>query len=118
MKVSRKEAEKVVLSAFPTRAQLPGWRRSVARALVTASAMSDQSEIPWVAAVYEVGKKFEDFESSGEERYRSLDQKLAAALHGVLRVGHEKARAIQECLAIKEDELFARGKLATGRQIL
>ena len=118
IRVNRKEGEKVVLLAFPTRAQLPGWRRSVARALVTTSAMNDQLEILWISEVYKVGKKSEDFESSGEDRFKSLDQKLAVALHGVLKGGAEKGRAISEVLHVEEDKLFQRGKITIGRQVL
>ena len=41
----RKEADKIVIPAFPNRAQLAGWRRAIARALVTASAFTDQQEV-------------------------------------------------------------------------
>jgi len=114
----RKEADKVVLPAFPNRPQLQSWRRGVARALVTASAYTDSAEVAWVSEAFNRSKKFEDFEDSGEERFQSLDQKMAVALHGIMKASENKARLIIDLLTVKEEQLFSRGKLATGRAIL
>ena len=84
-KVNRREAEKVVIPGFPSLVQLPQWEIAVAEGLVNAGARTDQKEVPWMLKAKEVDSTLESLASSGAERFKSLDLKLATAIKAIVK---------------------------------
>ena len=110
------EAETVkVPSDFPTAASLGHWKVQVGKNLVAASGRWDEEEMSWFMEIEREYSTFESLANSGDDRFRSLDLKLAAALGPVIR---KATNSLTLSVSLKEGMAAERNRVLKGRQIV
>ena len=109
-----KEAEKVVVTKFPTITNLRTWHCDTGRGLVHASGRTDNWEIAWWNAILGDGVTFEDLENSGDARFAMLDIKLYTALKAIIR---ESCKILLQKVEAKEQEMMPQMRTMKGRQL-
>jgi hypothetical protein len=106
------EADKVVVPKFPALVQLPHYGVNLGHALVQASSFNDCAELRWLHDT--AASTFELLASSGEERFASLDIKLATALIATIK-DHAGARQLMD--ELQNFQRVANFTVVKGRQI-
>ena len=95
-KISRKEHEKIVISAWPKIHDLEVWKAYVVAAIVTASGDERQDDwINWLSCAFKSPLDLDPLESSGHPRFASIDAKLGITLHTIVHAAGERSRDVQ-----------------------
>ena len=111
-----KEADLLKIpSEFPTAASLSSWKVQVGKNLVAASGRWDEEEMGWFMETERAYSTFESLADSGEERFKSLDLKLAAALGPVVR---KASNSFTLGIDLKEKIAAQKNRVLKGRQIV
>ena len=105
----------MIVPALPTTTQLSSWLQGILSNVIRASAYADKKEVQWLQE--SKTKTFEEL-AECEERYRSLDAKLADALRGMIQNAGQRGQTLGDTLFVKTEESLKEGRLVTGRQII
>ena len=121
-KISRKEADKVVVPNWPRIHELEYWKSQVTANIVAASGDLDHDAwTSWIAPTFKLSPDIEgDLAGSGDVRYNSVDVKLASALMAMMQNGGDQAREVLNEARLKMAK-GCRGGTPTilkGRQLL
>ena len=120
-KISRREADKVVVPPFPKVLNLDAWKASTTTNVLAACADPHQED--WVRWLQEAYKPFPDIEKlndSGGVRFNSIDVKLASAMISMLKGAGDGANDLSLDVNFKANA-YIRGNQFTvikGRQII
>jgi hypothetical protein len=113
----RKEADKVELGNLPDAANLWKWEMYTAKALARASAYADEAEVKWFKEIRKDSVTFASLSESGDSRYKSLDQKLAHAMHEITSKAGSRGHVLYQRFVHEERTRFTAGEpMLTGRQ--
>ena len=114
----RKEAEKIVVPAFPNLLNIQAWKAQLTAAVCTASGRTDVDVvIAWLSRCWVPGITPRELDVT-EPQFVSLDQKLLQGMVGMLSqggAGKDKAKVIKHRLDIEAEQAISRHRLATGR---
>ena len=122
LKISRKEADKVVVPNWPRIHELEFWKSQVTANIVAASGDLDHDAwTSWIAPTFKISPDIEgDLAGSGDVRYNSVDVKLASALMAMMQNGGDQTREVLDETRLKMAK-GCRGGTPTilkGRQLL
>ena len=95
-KISRKEADKVVIPNWPKIHELEYWKSQVTSNIVAACGDLDHDAwVKWIAPSFRQLPDIDgDLAKSGDQRYNSIDVKLASALMAMMQNGGDQAREV------------------------
>ena len=121
-KISRKEADKVVIPNWPKIHELEYWKSQVTSNIVAACGDLDHDAwVRWIAPSFRQLPDIDgDLAKSGDQRYNSIDVKLASALMSMMQNGGDQAREVLHEAKLKMAK-GCRGSTPTllkGRQLL
>ena len=121
-KISRKEADKVVIPNWPKIHELEYWKSQVTSNIVAACGDLDHDAwVKWIAPSFRQLPDIDgDLAKSGDQRYNSIDVKLASALMAMMQNGGDQAREVLHEAKLKMAK-GCRGSTPTllkGRQLL
>ena len=121
-KISRKEADKVIIPNWPKIHELEYWKSQVTSNIVAACGDLDHDAwIKWIAPTFRQSPDIDgDLAKSGDQRYNSIDVKLARALMSMMQNGGDQAREVLHEARLKMAK-GCRGSTPTllkGRQLL
>ena len=121
-KISRKEADKVVIPNWPKIHELEYWKSQVTSNIVAACGDLDHDAwVRWIAPSFRQLPDIDgDLARSGDQRYNSIDVKLASALMSMMQNGGDQAREVLHEAKLKMAK-GCRGSTPTllkGRQLL
>ena len=110
-KISRKEADKVVIPNWPKIHELEYWKSQVTSNIVAACGDLDHDAwVKWIAPSFRQLPDIDgDLAKSGDQRYNSIDVKLASALMAMMQNGGDQAREVLHEAKLK----MAKGCLAS-----
>ena len=122
VKISRREADKVVVPPFPTVTHLESWMsQCIANVL---SAFADPNQENWIEVVESSFRPHPDIEAlndSGHKKFKGIDVKLGVAMSAMLRAGSDKAAELYLEVNRKAHDYvrsYVDGKIIKGRQII
>ena len=110
-----KENDKVIVPKFPSVTNIRQWQNGLARQLVLAGGRVDGKEVSWINEILWAGSRFDDFASSGDARYATLDIKLHMAVTAVIKEGN---RTLATKVSSLEDAALTKGTILKGRQLV
>ena len=118
-KLIRKEAEKIMLAAYPDVVSYRGWKTAVIHAVVHASARPDpETVLLWLNEAF-LPESTVDSLHAIPKTLLSIDGKLATALQHMLVTAGQKAKNLLHRIQMKmQEELETHRRLLGGRQIL
>ena len=121
-KISRKEADKVVVPNWPRIHELEFWKSQITSNIVAASGDLDHDAwTPWIAPTFKISPDIDgELAGSGDVRFNSVDVKLASALMAMMQNGGDQAREVLNEARLKMAK-GCRGGTPTimkGRQLL
>ena len=119
LKISHKEAETVKVPSWPRPNNLTVWKATLANAICTASG-DPRTDLwhSWVLKAFDTDAFFEDLGDSEHDRYRSIDQKLFAAMVGMVKNSGDGGAEVRMEMEMLITRNMNRGKATTGRQII
>ena len=84
-KISRKEADKVVVPPWPKSHDLDSWKSQLLSNVLSACSDTDQEVwIQWLNEAFKLNPDIKGMGNSGGSRFTTIDVKLANALHGMI----------------------------------
>eukprot|EP00434_Breviolum_minutum_P024742 symbB.v1.2.021852.t1/scaffold1913.1/size122320/8 len=115
-KISRKEADKVVIPNWPKIHELEYWKSQVTSNIVAACGDLDHDAwVRWIAPSFRQLPDIDgDLAKSGDQRYNSIDVKLASALMSMMQNGGDQAREVLHEAKLK----MAKGCMALERAVI
>ena len=120
-KISRREADKINIPAFPKVTHLDAWQAAVTTNVLAACADTNQSDwIKWLQESFKPMPDVEGLNDSGHVKFRSIDVKLASAMTLMLRNAGDQAADLFLEVNLKSNA-YIRGneyKVLKGRQII
>ena len=111
----RREADKVTVPALPTITQMPAWFQGLISNIVRASSYTDQKEIAWIMDTKT--KTFDEL-AKVEERFLSLDAKLADALRAMITAAGIRGQSLNDTVFVKTEAALKEGHILRGVQII
>ena len=121
VKISRREADKVVVPSFPTVTHLDNWMAQCIANVLSACADPNQEEwMRWLSPAFRPNPGIEDPNDSGHKKFKSIDVKLGVAMTSMLRAGSDKAADLYLEVNRKANDYVRsfEGKIIKGRQII
>eukprot|EP00439_Symbiodinium_sp_Y106_P026012 s2644_g3.t1 len=112
VKISRREADKVVVPSFPTVTHLDNWMSQCIANVLSAFADPNQEEwMKWLSPT---------FRPHPHKKFKSIDVKLGVAMTAMLRAGSDKAAELYLEVNRKANDYVRsyEGKIIKGRQII
>ena len=96
MKITRKEADKVIIPNWPKIHELEFWKSQVTSNIVAASGDLDHDAwTAWIAPTFAMSPDIDgSLSNSGDIRFYSIDVKLASSLMSMMHNGGEQAREV------------------------
>ena len=92
VKISRREADKVVVPPFPTVTHLDSWMSQCLANVLSACTDPNQEEwMKWLSPAFRPHPDIEALNDSGHKKFRGIDVKLGVAMSAMLRAGSDKA---------------------------
>ena len=92
VKISRREADKVVIPPFPTVTHLDSWMSQCLANVLSACTDPNQEEwMKWLSPAFRPNPDIEALNDSGHKKFRGIDVKLGVAMSAMLRAGSDKA---------------------------
>ena len=90
-RISRREADKIVVPPWPKSHDLDGWKSQLLSNVLSACADSDQDAwIAWLGEAFKIHPNIEKMGDSGGPRFSTIDVKLANALNAMIKTVVEK----------------------------
>ena len=121
-KISRKEADKVIVPNWPRIHELEFWKSQVTANIVAASGDLDHDAwTSWIAPTFKISPDIDGIlAGSGNTRFNSIDVKLASALMAMMQNGGEQAREVLNEARLKMAKGCRGGTpvILKGRQLL
>ena len=121
-KISRKEADKVIVPNWPRIHELEFWKSQVTANIVAASGDLDHDAwTTWIAPTFKISPDIDGIlAGSGDTRFNSVDVKLASALMAMMQNGGEQAREVLNEARLKMAKGCRGGTpiILKGRQLL
>ena len=122
LKITRKEADKIVIPNWPKIHELEFWKSQVTSSIVAASGdLEHDAWTAWIAPTFAQSPDIDGaLSNSGDIRFNSIDVKLASSLMVMMQNGGEQARAVLNEARLKMAK-SCRGKtpsIMKGRQLL
>ena len=121
VKISRREADKVVVPSFPTVTHLDNWMAQCIANVLSACADPNQEEwMRWLSPAFRPHPDIEGLNDSGHKKFKSIDVKLGVAMTSMLRAGSDKAADLYLEVNRKANDYVRsfEGKIIKGRQII
>ena len=121
VKISRREADKVVVPPFPTVTHLDSWMSQCLANVLSACADPNQEEwMKWLSPAFRPNPDIEALNDSGHKKFRGIDVKLGVAMSAMLRAGSDKAAELYLEVNRKANDYVRSydGKIIKGRQII
>eukprot|EP00439_Symbiodinium_sp_Y106_P042331 s2065_g5.t1 len=119
VKISRREADKVVVPSFPTVTHLDNWMAPCVANVLSACADPNQEEwMKWLSPAFRPHPDIEGLNDSGHKKFKCIDVKLGVAMTSMLRAGSDKAADIYLEVNRKANDYVRsfEGKIIKGRQ--
>lgn len=121
-KISRKEADKIIVPNWPKIHELEFWKSQVTSNIVAACGDLDHDAwINWIAATFRQSPDIDGvLAHSGDPRFNSIDVKLASALMSMMQNGGDQAREVlhEARLRMAKGWRGSTPTLLKGRQLL
>ena len=122
LKITRKEADKIVIPNWPKIHELEFWKSQVTSSIVAASGdLEHDAWTAWIAPTFAQSPDIDGaLSNSGDIRFNSIDVKLASSLMVMMQNGGEQAREVLNEARLKMAK-SCRGKtpsIMKGRQLL
>ena len=122
LKITRKEADKVVIPNWPKIHELEFWKSQVTSNIVAVSGDLDHDAwTAWIAPTFAPSPDIDgSLSNSGDIRFNSIDVKLASSLMAMMQNGGEQAREVLNEARLKMAK-SCRGEtpsIMKGRQLL
>ena len=121
VKISCREADKVVVPPFPTVTHLDSWMSQFLANVLSACADPNQEEwMKWLSPAFRPHPDIEALNDSGHKKFRGIDVKLGVAMSAMLRAGSDKAAELYLEVNRKANDYIRSydGKIIKGRQII
>ena len=84
-RISRREADKIIVPAWPKSHDLDGWKSQLLSNVLSACADTDQDAwISWLGESFKIHPNIEGMNDSGGSRFITIDVKLANALNAMI----------------------------------
>ena len=113
VKISRREADKVVVPPFPTVTHLDSWMSQCLANVLSACADPNQEEwMKWLSPAF---PDIEALNDSGHKKFRGIDVKLGVAMSAMLRAGSDKAAELYLEVNRKGTTMFGRTTAKSSR---
>ena len=122
LKITRKEADKIVIPNWPKIHELEFWKSQVTSSIVAASGdLEHDAWTAWIAPTFAQSPDIDGaLSNSGDLRFNSIDVKLASSLMVMMQNGGEQAREVLNEARLKMAK-SCRGEtpsIMKGRQLL
>ena len=118
-RVSRREADKVVVSPWPKQQNLGVWQSDLVKSVVLAANDGDRAAWEaWLQPALRPNPDIDALNDSGGQRYQSIDAKLSIALSNVITQAGDVARHVAVKLRLRTQQHSRRGTYVMGREIL
>ena len=122
LKITRKEADKIVIPNWPKIHELEFWKSQVTSSIVAASGdLEHDAWTAWIAPTFAQSPDIDGaLSNSGDIRFNSIDVKLASSLMVMMQNGGEQAREVLNEARLKMAK-SCRGEtpsIMKGRQLL
>ena len=120
-KISRKEADKVVVPPWPKSHDLDSWKSQLLSNVLSACSDTDQEVwIQWLNEAFKLNPDIKGMGNSGGSRFTTIDVKLANALHGMISSSGDSGREIAMEIKVMTLEMARRDppEIVRGRQIV
>ena len=121
VKISRREADKVVVPPFPRVTHLESWMSQCIANVLSACADPKQEEwMKWLSPAFRPHPDIEALNDSGHKKFKGIDVKLGVAMSAMLRAGSDKAAELYLEVNRKANDYVRSydGKIIKGRQII
>ncbi|CAE7573004.1 unnamed protein product [Symbiodinium sp. KB8] len=121
VRISRREADKVIVPPFPTITHLDNWMSQCIANVLSACADPNQEEwMKWLSPAFRPHPDIEALNDSGHRKFKSIDVKLGVAMTAMLRAGSDRAAELYLEVNRKSNEYVRDydGKIIKGRQIV
>ena len=120
-RISRREADKVVVPPWPKSHDLDGWKSQLLSNVLSACADTDQeSWITWMAEAFKMHPDIPALGDSGGPRFTTIDVKLANALNAMITSSGDSGREVGMEIKVMTLDLARRTPpvIIRGRQIV
>ena len=118
-RISRREADKVIVSPWPKQQNLGVWQSDLVKSVVLAANDGDRAAWEaWLQPALRPNPDIDALNDSGGQRYQSIDAKLSIALSNVITQAGDVARHVAVKLRLRTQQHSRRGTYVMGREIL
>ena len=120
-RISRREADKIVVPPWPKSHDLDGWKSQLLSNVLSACADSDQDAwIAWLSESFKINPSIEKMSDSGGSRFSTIDVKLANALNAMINSSGDSGREVGLEIKVMTLDLARSSppKVMKGRQIV
>ena len=118
-RVSRREADKVNISAWPKHQNLGIWTSDLIKSVCLAANDGDRAAWEaWLQPAIRVDPDLDALNDSDGQRFQSIDAKLSIALSNVVTQAGDAARHVAMKLRLRTQAHCKRGTYVMGREIL
>ena len=120
-RISRREADKIVVPPWPKSRDLDGWKSQLLSNVLSACADSDQDAwIAWLSESFKINPSIEKMSDSGGSRFSTIDVKLANALNAMITSSGDSGREVGLEIKVMTLDLARSSppKVMKGRQII
>ena len=120
-RISRREADKIVVPPWPKSHDLDGWKSQLLSNVLSACADSDQDAwIAWLSESFKINPSIEKMSDSGGSRFSTIDVKLANALNAMITSSGDSGREVGLEIKVMTLDLARSSppKVMKGRQII
>ena len=120
-RISRREADKIVVPPWPKSHDLDGWKSQLLSNVLSACADSDQDAwIAWLSESFKINPGIEKMSDSGGSRFSTIDVKLANALNAMITSSGDSGREVGVEIKVMTLDLARSSppKVMKGRQII
>ena len=120
VKISRREADKVVVPPFPKVTHLDSWMANCTANVLGACADPDHEEwIAWLQPAFRPNPDIDALNDSGDIKFKSIDVKLGVAMTDMIKNGGDGAQDLYLNVNRSANKLMRdHAKLLKGRQII
>ena len=120
-KISRKEADKVIVPPWPKSHDLDGWKSQLLSNVLSACPDTEQEVwIQWLSEAFKMHPDIEGMSSSGGSRFTTIDVKLANALQAMISSSGDSGREVAMAIKVMTLDMARKEppEIVRGRQIV
>ncbi|CAE7220807.1 unnamed protein product, partial [Symbiodinium microadriaticum] len=120
VKISRREADKIVVPPFPRVTHLDSWKsHCIANVLGACADPNHEEWIAWISPAFKTDPDIEGMKDSGHLKYKSIDIKLGIAMTAMLKAAGDAAMDLYLDVNRKANKYIRENNiLIKGRQII